>query len=88
MHEIAPHWRLRHQRLRPLSGSMRVLDDGRVQLKLSGSSTWVEARHNGHHHDENPLEGRIIYQAESFEREELAIPISIHGEIDIPASSG
>jgi len=87
MHEVARHWRLREHRLR-LIGSRRELEDGTVQFKLPGSSNWVEARHNGHRHDENPLEGRIIYQAESFEREELAIPISIHGEIDIPASSG
>jgi len=77
-HEIACHWRLREQRLRPLTGSRRELEDGTVQFKLPGSSNWVEARHNGHHHDENPFEGRIIYRA----------PLSIHGEIDIPASSG
>lgn len=88
MCEIARHWRLRHQRLRPLSGSRRELEDGTVQFKLSGSSTWVEARHNGHHHDEDPFEGRIIYQAQPLEMEDLAIPFSIHGEVDIPVSSG
>ena len=75
-HEIACHWRLREHRLR-LSGFKRELEDGTVQVSLTGSN-WVEARHNGHHHDENPFEGRIIYRA----------PLSIHGEIDIPASSG
>lgn len=80
--EISRHWRLRHQRLRPLSGSRRVFEDGTVQLKLSGSSNWVEARHNGHHQDENPFEGRIIYQAPS---EENAIPLEIHAEEEISA---
>ena len=87
MHEIARHWRLRYQRLRPLTGSRRELEDGTVQFKLSGSSTWAEARHNGHHQDEDPLEGRIIYQAQPLEREGLAIPIEIHGAVDIPAYS-
>jgi len=88
MHEIARHWRLRHQRLRPPSGFRREFKDGRVEFRLGWSSNWVEPRSNGHRHDENPLEGGIIYQAPPLEREELAIPISIHGEIDIPASSG
>ena len=88
MHEIAPHWRLRHQRLRPLTGSRRVLEDGTVQFKLPWSSNWVEAQPNGHHHDENPFERKIIYQAEPLEKEGLTIRFPIHGEIDIPVAAG
>ena len=84
--EIARHWRLREHRLR-LTGFKREREDGTVEVSLTGSN-WVEARSNGHHHDENPFEARIIYQAQPLEREDLAIPFSIHGEIDIPASSG
>ena len=79
MHEMARHWRLREHRLR-LTGSRRELEDGTVQFKLPGSSNWVEARHNGHHKDEDPFEGRIIYQAPS---EENAIPLEIHAEVEI-----
>lgn len=86
MYEAPRHWRLRHERLR-LTGFRRELEDGTVQFRLPGSSNWVEAP-NGHHRDEDPLEGRIIYQAQPLENKDLAIPFSIHGEIDIPVSSG
>ena len=75
MHEIARHWRLREHRLR-LSGFKRELEDGTLQVSLTGSN-WVEARHNGHRKDEDPLQGRIIYQAQS----------EIHEEVEIGASS-
>lgn len=80
MLEISRHWRLRHQRLRPLSGSRRVLEDGTVQFRLPGSSNWVEANHNGHHKNEDPFEGRLIYQAPS---EESVMPLEIHAEVEI-----
>ncbi|MBI2066225.1 hypothetical protein HYT60_01860 [Candidatus Woesebacteria bacterium] len=81
MHEIARHWRLREHRLR-LTGTRRELEDGTVQFKLPGSSNWVEARPNGLHHDEDPFEGRIIYQAPP---EESALPLEIHAEEEISA---
>lgn len=71
MHEIARHWRLREHRLR-LSGFKRELEDGTLEVSLTGSN-WVEA-------------GRIIYQVPS-EENDVAIPVEIHGEVEISASS-
>lgn len=83
MHEIARHWRLREHRLR-LAGFKRELEDGTVQVSLTGSN-WVDANHNGHRKDENPLEGRIIYQAPS---EENTLPLEIHAEMEIASETG
>jgi len=77
MHEIARHWRLREHRLR-LTCDRRELEDGTVQFKLPGSSNWVEARSNGHHRDENPLVGAVIYQAP-----EEPIAIDLPKEVEI-----
>ena len=80
MHEIARHWRLREQRLR-LSGFKRELPDGRVELSLTGAN-WGEARTNGHHKDEDPLAGAVIYQAP-----EEPIAIDLHAEVEIASQT-
>ncbi len=60
--EIVRHWRLRKDRYN-LRGERRELENGMVQFKLNGSNTWSEPQPNGHHQEEDPLEGFIIYQA-------------------------
>ena len=84
--EAPRHWRLRKDRY-SLRGEKIELEDGTIRVRLNGSSTWTELRTNGHHEGENPLEGTIIYQAQPPEKEDLAIPFSIHSAVDIPASS-
>lgn len=76
-HEIAQHWRLRHQRLR-LEGFKRVTEDGIVEVSATGTS-FVEKAGNGYHKNEDPLEGQIIYQAE----DPAPIPFHIHQEVEI-----
>jgi hypothetical protein len=83
--EIARHWRLRDHRLR-LTGVRRELEDGTSQVSLTGSN-WVEASHNGHKKNEDPMDSIIIYQAPATE-EELAIPLAIHKEVEISAETG
>ncbi len=85
--EIARHWRLRKDRYN-LRGERRELKDGTEQFRLNGSNNWTEPRPNGHHEGENPLEGTIIYQAQTLPGDNGREPIEIHGLVEIPVSSG
>lgn len=80
MHEIAPHWRLRKNRL-GLTGFSKKTPEGKMELSLTGAN-WVEARTNGHHKDEDPLVGAVIYQAP-----EEPIAIDLHREVEIPSET-
>lgn len=80
--DIARYWRLRKHLLGPFTGSRRVLENedgenGTVQFKLLGSSNWFEA-------NEDPFKGGLIYQTPS---EESVMPLEIHAEVEISAST-
>ncbi|MBU0572430.1 hypothetical protein KKE18_01960 [Patescibacteria group bacterium] len=82
------HWRMRKHRL-CLEGETRTTPEGAVEYSINGVS-WHE-RPNGHHKDENPLKGIIVYQAhmplgENGHNGNGRKPINISGEIKIPAS--
>lgn len=78
-HEIARHWRLRHQRLR-LEGFKRQTENGITEVSVTGTS-FMEKTGNGYHKEENPFEGKVI-----FEAEESPIPIQPHREVEVGSS--
>jgi len=59
--EIARHWRMGPQRLR-FTGFKRTNGNGTAEFSLTGAN-WKESP-NGHNKNEDPLQGKIIYQAE------------------------
>ncbi len=84
--EIVRHWRLIKDRYN-LHGERRELENGTVQFRLNGSNNWTEPQPNGHHEGENPLEGTIIYQAQTLPGDNGRKPIEIRGVVEIPVSS-
>jgi len=83
--EISRHWRLIKDRYN-LRGERRELEDGTVQFKLNGNTSWTEPSPNGHHKGENPFQGKIIYQA-PVENEHWQEPILNQGEVEISVST-
>lgn len=79
-HEAPRHWRLRHHRLR-LEGFKRETEDGIIEVSATGVS-WVEKAGNGYHRDENPFEGKIIYESQ----EPTPIALHIHQEVEIDSA--
>ena len=85
--EIARHWRLQGDRYN-LRGEIRELEDGRVQFRLNGSSSWTEPQPNGHFRNENPLAGETIYQREESSSDNDHEPGRSHGTVEIITLSG
>ena len=84
--ETPRHWRLRKQRY-GLPGERVVLEDGTVQVKLEGSTTWSnEVRSNGHNVEINtPVQ--IVYQAPQIRGENGRVrkPMPIKTKVLLPS---
>lgn len=84
--EFVRHWRTQRDRYN-LRGKIRELEDGSVQFKLNGSNTWTEPQPNGHHPHEDPLGGKVIYQATLPAGDNGRQPVIIQGSVEISAFS-
>lgn len=80
------YWRDRHRNLR-LQGYKRPTPEGGEEFSINGFS-WFEPSPNSHHEGEDPLEGKIIYQAQASPGDNSREPIKIRGVVKIPVSSG
>jgi len=84
--EAPRHWRMRKDRYN-LRGEKRELEDGTVQLKINGSTTWTEPHPNGHHEGESPFKAVIIYQAPRKDYANGLEPIPIGAGVEISVSA-
>ena len=87
--ETIRHWRNNRRNLR-LEGFKQTTSEGTEEFSINGVS-WSEPSPNGHHKEENPLEGTIIFQAQTTPGKNGRNgngrkPINVSGEIKIPAS--
>jgi len=87
--ETIRHWRNNRRNLR-LEGEEIETPDGTKLVRISGNS-WHELSSNGHHKKENPLEGIIVYPAQTppgknGHKRNGREPTKISGEVKILAS--
>jgi hypothetical protein len=86
--ETIRHWRNNRRNLR-LEGFEKTTSEGTQTFSINGVS-WFEPTPNGHHKEENPLEGTVIYKSQAppgknGHKGNGCKPINISGEIKIPA---
>lgn len=87
--ETIRHWRNNRRNLR-LEGYKKTTPEGVESFSINGIS-WFEPSPNGHHKEENPLEGTVVYQAQTLpgsngRNRNNRKPTKISGTIKIPAS--